>query len=103
MIMNEKKLHRIKREEGLLVRRRRGRERARGAYANAGAAVGEPAVFARLPVREIHPQPDPPGAGTEYLGHSSKKLAATMEAFALFCCGVPPDRGTKLDENSNQV
>ena len=30
MIMNEKKLYRIYREEGLSVRRRRGRERARG-------------------------------------------------------------------------
>ena len=30
MIMNEKKLYRIYREEGLSVRRRRGRKRARG-------------------------------------------------------------------------
>ncbi len=30
MVMNEKKLYRIYREEGLSVRRRRGRKRARG-------------------------------------------------------------------------
>jgi putative transposase len=32
MVMNEKKLHRIYREEGLSVRRRRGRKRARGSH-----------------------------------------------------------------------
>lgn len=39
MIMNEKKLYRIYREEGLSVRRRRGRKRARGSRSPMPAAL----------------------------------------------------------------
>ncbi len=39
MIMNEKKVYRIYREEGLSVRRRRGRKRARGSRSPMPAAL----------------------------------------------------------------
>lgn len=47
MIMNHKKLYRIYREEGLSVKRRRGRKRARGTRTPMPSAVG---VNARAPL-----------------------------------------------------
>ena len=47
--MNHKKLYRLYREEGLAVRRRRGRKRATGTRAPAGVAAGAgPALVTRL-------------------------------------------------------
>ena len=63
MIMNEKKLYRIYREEGLLVRR--GRKRAGQLNPDAGAIAPEPAVVLGLPVRHVRGLPEVPHPGSQ--------------------------------------
>lgn len=65
MVMNEKKLYRIYREEGLSVRRRRGRKRARQSDPHASAVAAEPAVVAGLPGRHVRGLPQVPHSGRE--------------------------------------
>jgi len=73
MVMNEKKLYRIYREEGLSVRRRRGRKRARGSrtpmpvqlHTDASAAAPEPALVVGLPVGHLRGLSEVPHSGGE--------------------------------------
>lgn len=65
MVMNEKKLYRIYREEGLSVRRRRGRKRARQPHTNACAVAAQSALVAGLPVGHLRGLPKVPHSGGE--------------------------------------
>ncbi len=65
MIMNEKKLYRIYREEGLSVRRRRGRKRARGSRTPIQCRLGRTSVGRWTSFRHLRGLPEVPHSGGE--------------------------------------
>ena len=65
MVMNEKKLYRIYREEGLSVRRRRGRKRARGSRTPMPVPLRPNQRWSLLPVGHLRGLPKVPHSGSE--------------------------------------